>query len=122
MLLVFGSIEIGRSIMALDLLSHAARAGARVGVLPGNGNTDINNAVSTALTSAGVNGASNPSIDVLPQGSQTWTSPGDAGTATTGDAIRVTVNVTYQQVTWLPFNWFVGPSAALSSNVVMIKE
>src|SRR6266851_3660564 len=50
LLLVFGSIDFGRSIMVLDLLSHAARTGCRTGVLAGNGNNEINSAVSTALT------------------------------------------------------------------------
>jgi Flp pilus assembly protein TadG len=122
LLLVFGSIDFGRSIMVLDLLSHAARTGCRTGVLTGNGNTEINNAVSTALTSTGITGAPNPAIDVLPQGSQTWVSPGNAGTAVKGDSVRVTVSIKYTQVTWLAFNWFMGPNATLSSSVVMTKE
>jgi Flp pilus assembly protein TadG len=122
LLLVFGSIDFGRIIMVLDLLSHAARTGCRTGVLAGNGNNEINSAVSTALTSTGISGASNPAIDVLPQGSTTWVSPGDAGAAAKGDAVRVTVSIKYTQVTWLAFNWFMGPNATLSSSVVMCKE
>jgi Flp pilus assembly protein TadG len=122
LLLVFGSIDFGRTIMVLDLLSHAARAGCRTGVLASNGNSEINSAVSTALTGTGITGAGNPAIDVLPQGSQSWVSPGDAGAAAKGDAIRVTVSIKYTQVTWLTFNWFMGPDATLSSSVVMSKE
>jgi len=122
LLLVLGSIDLGRGIMVVDLLSHAARAGCRVGVLGGYGNSDINNAVSTALASANISGASSPAIDVLPQATQVWVSPGDAGTAQAGDAIRVTVSVKYQQVSWLAFTWFLSPSASLSSAVVMTKE
>jgi Flp pilus assembly protein TadG len=122
LLLIFGAIDLGRTIMVLDLLSHAARIGCRVGALPGNGNNQIKNAVSVALTDSGITGAPDPAIDVLPQGSSTWVSPGDAGTASSGDAVRVTVSVPYSQVTWVTFNWFMGPSATLSSDVVMNKE
>jgi Flp pilus assembly protein TadG len=122
LLLVFGCIDFGRSIMVLDLLSQAARTGCRTGTLSGNGNNEINSAVSTALISAGITGAPNPAIDVLPQGSQSWVSPGDAGAAVKGDSIRVTVSIKYTQVTWLAFNWFMPPNASLSSRVVMNKE
>src|SRR5262245_28486384 len=122
LLIVFGMIDLGRSIMVLDLLNHAARIGCRVGVLPGNGNTEITNAVNTSLASAGISGARAPTIEVQPQGSSTWTSPGNAGTAMSGDAIRVTVSVPYNKVTWLAFNWFVGSNTILSSSVVMSKE
>jgi Flp pilus assembly protein TadG len=120
--IVFGSIDLGRSIMVLDLITNAARTGCRVGIVSGNGNSDVNNAVSTALANAGISGASSPGIDVMPQGSVTWVSPGDAGSASTGDAIRVTVSVPYNKVTWLTFNWFMGSDAVLSSAVVMSKE
>jgi Flp pilus assembly protein TadG len=120
--LVFGCIDLGRSIMVLDLLTNAARAGCRVGILPSNGNSDIDTAVSNALASGGITTAPDPTIDVMPQGKTKWTSPGDAGSATTGDAIRVTVSVPYTQTNWLAFNWFMPASANLSSAVVMSKE
>jgi Flp pilus assembly protein TadG len=122
LLLVFGTIDIGRTIMVSDLLTHAAATGCRVGVLPGNGNTDINNAVSTALANSGIKGAGPPTIDVMPAGQSTWTSPGDAGSAKPDDALRVTVSVSYKQVSWLSFNWFMAPNATLSGSVVMSKE
>ncbi len=108
--------------MVMDLLANAARAGCRVGVLPTSGNSQINSAVSNALSSGGIANASDPTIDVLPQGSSQWISPGDAGKATTGDAVRVTVSVKYSQVSWLAFSWFIQPDATLSSAVVMTKE
>lgn len=121
-LIVFGAVEFGRAIMVLDLLSHAARSGCRVGVLPGNGNPEMQSAVTTALAAGGINGASAPTIDVMPLGSTAWTSPGDAGAATSGDAIRVTVSVPYQNVSWLGFSWFINGNTSLSSAVVMSKE
>jgi Flp pilus assembly protein TadG len=117
-LVVMGMIELGRSIMVLDLLNHAAR----VGILPANGNTEITNAVDSSLASSGIQGADAPVIDVKPEGSDTWISPGNAGTATTGAAIRVRVSVKYNKVTWLASTWFVGSNTNLSSNVVMSKE
>jgi Flp pilus assembly protein TadG len=121
-LIVLGTIDLGRTIMVLDLLNHAARVGCRIGVLPGNGTTEITNGVNAALAGAGISGANEPAIDVQPRGSGTWVSPGDAGAATTGDAIRVTVSVAYKKVTWLAFTSFVGSDTNLSSTVVMCKE
>lgn len=121
-MIVVASVELGRSVMVLDLLSHAARTGCRAGVLPSNGNGDVATAVNNSLAAAGISGAGTPAIDVLPQGTTTWTSPGDAGNANTGDAVRVTVSVPYARVSWLGFNWFMSSGAKLSSSVVMCKE
>jgi hypothetical protein len=122
LLILLGTIDLARCFMVLDLLTHAAATGCRTGVLPGNGNSAIDSAVSTALTSAGINGALAPLIEVQPQGQTAWTSPGDAGAAQPGDAVRVTASVSYRQVSWLPFKWVVSPNATLSSSVVMCKE
>ena len=122
LMIVFVSIDLGRSIMVLDLLNHAARQGCRVGVLPGNGNSDITNGVNTSLDNVGIKVPQPPGIDVLPLGSSSWESPGNAGNAKTGDAIRVTVSISYKNVTWLAFNWFMDSKAKLSGTVVMCKE
>src|SRR5579885_1717076 len=121
-MIVVGSIELGRSMMVLDLLNNAARLGCRVGVLPCNGNSDITTAVTNALSGTGVQGAAAPVIEVLPQGTSKWVSPGDAGSAVQGDTVRVTVSVPYKNVSWLGFNWFMSSSATLTGKIAMTKE
>ncbi len=46
--LVLGVVEVGRALMVQHLLTNAARAGARTGIIEGKGNTDITSAVNTA--------------------------------------------------------------------------
>jgi Flp pilus assembly protein TadG len=121
-MIAVGSIELGRSMMVLDLLNNAARLGCRMGVLPGNGNSDITTAVTNALSDTGVQGAAAPVIEVLPQGTSNWVNPGDAGSAVQGDTVRVTVSVAYKNVSWLGFNWFMSSGATLSGKIAMTKE
>src|SRR5262249_62283771 len=65
--LALGIIEFGRAMMVLELLNNAARAGCRAGVLSGSSNTDVNSAITTALTGSGVN---SPSTTIDVNGSQ----------------------------------------------------
>ena len=98
--LVLGIIEFGRAMMVLELLNNAARAGCRAGVLSGSSNTDVNSAITTALTGSGVN---SPSTTIDVNGSQA-----DVSTAQTGDTISVSVSVGADAVTWLPVPQFLG--------------
>ena len=111
--LVLGIIEFGRAMMVLELLNNAARAGCRAGVLSGSSNTDVNSAITTALTGSGVN---SPSTTIDVNGSQA-----DVSTAQTGDTISVTVSVGADAVTWLPVPQFLG-GKTLTGIVAMRRE
>jgi Flp pilus assembly protein TadG len=113
---VMGSIEFGRAMMALNLLSNAARNGARAGVIPGTTTQTTKTAATDMLTNAGVTGSSvNASVAVNGDTSA------DASSATTGDSISVTVSVSAGDVTWMPVSWFLG-NATLSQTAVMRRE
>jgi len=92
--LVFGIIDIGRGFMVQSLLNNAARAGCRVGILPGKATSDIQAAVNGAVAGQGINGASTA---VLVNGSAV-----DASTAGSRDQITVTVSVPVGSISWLP--------------------
>jgi len=111
--LALGIIEFGRAMMVLELLNNAARAGCRAGVLNGSSNTDVNSAITTALTGSGVN---SPSTTIDVNGSQA-----DVSTAQTGDTISVTVSVGADAVTWLPVPQFLG-GKTLTGIVAMRRE
>ena len=111
--LVLGIIEFGRAMMVLELLNNAARAGCRAGVLGGSSNTDVNSAITTALTGSGVN---SPSTTIDVNGSQA-----DVSTSQTGDTISVTVSVGADAVTWLPVPQFLG-GKTLTGIVAMRRE
>ena len=111
--LALGIIEFGRAMMVLELLNNAARAGCRAGVLSGSSNTDVNSAITTALSGSGVN---NPSTTIDVNGSQA-----DVATAQTGDTISVTVSVGADAVTWLPVPQFLA-GKTLTGIVAMRRE
>jgi hypothetical protein len=98
-IIVLGMIELGRGFMVQHLLLGAARQGARVGILPGNGNTDISTAVGNVLTPAGI---TTDNITVTVNDGVM-----DASTATTGQDITVNVSVPANTVSWLPFSQYI---------------
>src|SRR5262249_9583400 len=112
-LLLLGMIEFGRGFMVSELLTNAARAGCRVGVLNGSSNDTITTSVTNALTSAGITGAT---TTVQVNGAVA-----DANPACTGDAVTVLVEIPYSRVTWLPLNPFLGDKT-LRATVVMRRE
>jgi Flp pilus assembly protein TadG len=114
-LLVLGSIEFGRAMMVSEFLAHAARSGARVGVLSSGTNATVTSAVDAQLTSAQIP-TTGRQLTILVNGSA-----GDVSTAATGSEIKVTVSIPAANTSWLPVDSFVG-STTLSSSVVMRKE
>jgi Flp pilus assembly protein TadG len=113
---VLGSIEFGRVMMSLNTLSNAARNGARVGVIPGNTNTNVQTAVNNLLDGAGID-HTKASTTVLVNGSQA-----DVSSGTNGDSITVTVSISANNVSWLAKPWFLGSNPTLSQTAVMRHE
>jgi len=108
-LLIFGMIEYGRMVMVQQVITNAAREGARKGVLDGSTNSDVTTVVSNYLTSASISGAT------------TTVTPTNPSNATYGGTVTVTVSVPYSSVSWLPHNfWLV--SKKLTATSVMRRE
>jgi Flp pilus assembly protein TadG len=105
-LLVFGMIEFGRMVMVQQLLTNAAREGARVGVLDSSTSTEVSNAVKSYLTAAKIN---NPTITCTP------TNP---SSATYGQPVTVTVSIPFNQVSWLPSPMFLGGQSMTASSAM----
>lgn len=97
-LFVLGVVEVSRGLMMHHLLVNAARQGCRTGILPSSGNTQVNTAVSTALTPAGIN---SPTVSVRVNGVVQ-----DSSTAKSGDEVTVSVLVPFNSVSWLPGTQF----------------
>jgi Flp pilus assembly protein TadG len=112
--MILGMIEIGRAMMVTDLLNSAARNGARTAVLQGSDNTMVTTTVNDSLTGTGVSGAS---TTILVNGTAA-----DVSTAAVGDAVTVSVNVPFRNVTWLPVSLFMAENATLGGRVVMRRE
>ena len=107
-LFVFGMIEFGRMLMVQQLITNAAREGARVAILPGSTTSQVNTAVTNYLTGS-VSGAT---ISV---------NPDPPTSATYGSAVTVTVSVPFSSVSWTPKPFFLG-STTMKTQCVMRTE
>ena len=115
LLLVLGVIEFGRAMMVVQILTTAAREGARAGVLPKGTNSAITTAVTSQLSVNAVP-ATHLSTVVLVNGAAA-----DASTAGTGASIDVKVTLPFQDVSWLSTPFMLG-SKNLSGRAVMRRE
>jgi Flp pilus assembly protein TadG len=109
LLVILGMIEMARMSMANQLLTNAARAGARVAVVPGNTATDVSTAVQTLLNSGGI---------------ATYTltiTPADPTTTTLGNPVTVSVSTAFTNVSWLSKPLFLG-SVTLTASSTMSSE
>jgi Flp pilus assembly protein TadG len=115
MLVVLGIIEFGRAMMVSNLLTSAAREGAREAALPDRNDTEVKAVVVNRLNASSIPAVTGD-VKVLVNGVEK-----DAATAATGDTIIVTVTVTVQKVTWLPTSFFKSTDQ-LQGQAVMRRE
>src|SRR5205809_603029 len=88
-LLFLGMIEFGRMVMVQQIITNAAREGARIAIIPGATTSQVVTAVNTYLTSTSIKGA-------------TATVSPDPTSATYGSSITVNVSLPYTAVSWVP--------------------
>jgi Flp pilus assembly protein TadG len=96
LLFVFGMIEYGRMVMVQQIITNAAREGARVGVLDNSTSTTVSTAANKYLTSAGISSATIAA------------SPNPPSSATYANPVSVTVSVPFNSVSWLPSPMYLG--------------
>src|SRR5260370_27283093 len=96
-MMVLGIFEFGRTCMVKELLTEAARRGCRQGIIEGTSTQQIQTAVTTFLTKAGINGESVcVSINDSPAGTV------EAKNQPAYTELTVTVSVPAQSVSRLP--------------------
>ncbi len=115
-LLVFGILEVGRFLNTQQVLTNAAREGARWAVAPQAGTNnlplaDVQSRVQEFLDSANITLSSPPTVTTLDAGS-CW----DGSTSCT----KVTVQITYPLISGL--GWFSALEVPLSGQAVMRNE
>ena len=91
-LLVFGIIEMGRAIMVNQVITNAAREGARRAVIPGATDAQVNGRVGKYLADAGITG-STTTIKVNGSAASLSTAPSRA-------EVEVAVSVPYSEVSF----------------------
>lgn len=109
-MLVLGMIEFGRMLMVQQIVTNAAREGARKAILPGATETLVSYTVETYLNNSGIK-------------SHTFSVSPSPAAASPASPIMVTVRVPYEKVTWLPIGtvtWL--KDKAITASVEMRKE
>ena len=115
LMLILGIIEFGRAMMIANLVSNAAREGARMAVLDGSTNTEVNNAVETFLQSAIGSGVSAADIDVTITVTAAAGNPNPANNvanAISRDLITVKVQLPFNRVALIPGDYLAGKQLA----------
>jgi len=108
-LLVFGLLEYGRMVMVQQVLTNATREGARMGVLDGATASEVTTFVEDYLEGASIDGG-DVTID-----------PPEPSDAAFGEPVTVTVDVPFDQVTWLPSPMYLH-GQTLSASTSMRRE
>lgn len=110
LLILVSIIEFGRVFMVYQMVTSAAREGARMAVLPGADNAKVMERINEELTHAG-----------LAADSVTFT-PADVETADQNDPVTVQVQINYESIAMVP-GFIPGLSGlTLQGSVVMRKE
>jgi Flp pilus assembly protein TadG len=108
--MVFGIVEFGRLVMVQQVITNASREGSRRGVIDGASTDDVETAVNNYLSGAAI---SSSTVTVSPN------PPSSAGF---GQPITVTVQVAYDDVSWLPAPFLVDANSNLTASSVMSRE
>lgn len=109
LLLLFGIFEFGRLVMVQQLITNAAREGARMAVIDGANDANIQTDIQTRLAGSHVPSAT---CTVYPKIVDT----------VNGDRKRVTVSVPFSQVSWLPVRMLPMTPTTLQAECVMRME
>jgi Flp pilus assembly protein TadG len=114
-LLMLGMVELGRAVMVMQIVTNAAREGARFAVIDGPASSPttaavVQNYVATYLTSAG-----------LPSSAATILVDPEPSSATDGTQVTVTVSIPYSAVSWIPATRFM-TGRTLSARVIMCRQ
>lgn len=116
LLMIFGMIELGHLVFTRHTLTGAARNGARVAIVPGTSNTDVENAVGQMMTASGfADGEYTVHIE------DTAGVAMDVSSAARGDEVMVRVQCTWGTVGIRPLG-VVPADRTLQGVVVMTKE
>ena len=108
-MVVLGIIEFGRMAMVQQVITNAAREGARIAVLDGATAAKVQNRVEDYLRSG-----------TIKVGSVTVT-PDPPDTAGYGEPVSVAVIVSFDEVSWLPAPFMLG-GKTLRAEAVMRRE
>jgi Flp pilus assembly protein TadG len=102
---MLGMIELGRAIMVGQLVTNAAREGARLAIIDGSTNTQVTDAVKSFLTGAAGVPAGDITVTITVSGSS---SGNQLSNAKPRDLVTVNVSVPFSKVSYLPAKYMAG--------------
>lgn len=121
MMVILGIVEFGRAMMVSQLVTSAAREGARIGVVDGNANSDIESYVENFLSeAAGVSSEYITTTVTITPGPGSTTSGNEVGNAQARDMVKVEVAVPFDRVSYIPGDYLTGKN--LRSSATMRHE
>jgi len=114
--LIFGMVECSRGMMVWHATTGAARAGARLGIIPTSSSADVQEAARAFLTASGID-AQNARVSVLLDGEV-----GDPSAATRGQMVQVDVAIDYADVSFVGNANFFTDDAEITGSCIMRTE
>lgn len=114
--LLLGMIEFGRALMVGQLVTNAAREGARAAIVDGSTNTSVSTDVKNFLTSTTGVGAGDVTVNITVAG----VANGSVATAAAKDMVTVEVIIPFSKVSYLPATYLT--SANLQGKAAMRHE
>lgn len=109
LMLVLGIIEFGRALTVMNLVTNAAREGARMAVIDGTTNSDVTTAVSTFLNQAIGKSASSATTTITVTAATGNPDPANqVGSALPRDLVTVKVQIPFNSVALIPGKYLTG--------------
>ena len=110
-LVTLGIIEFGRAMMVAQMVTTAAREGARLGIMTGKTNADVTNAVNQFMLDAVNVTPDKFSMTITVTPAPDNPSPAnEVGNANTGDLVEVVILVPFDNVSYISPDWLSGRS------------
>lgn len=118
---VLGIFEFGRAMMASNMITNAAREGARISILDGSTNTDVQNAINDFLTgSLGVSSSVITTSITITPATGNADPGGQVGNCHSRDLVKIKVTIPFDKVSLIPGTYLAGKT--LSGQAAMRHE
>ena len=116
--LVYGIIEFGRGFMVSQLVTNAAREGARRAILDGSTNSDITSFIQTYLQQSANVSAADAVVTITVTAAAGNPNPGNSLAATKSkDLVAVKVDVPFDKVAYLSGKYLNGKTLTATSSM-----
>ena len=118
MMVTLGIIEFGRAMMVGQLITNAAREGARLGIIDGNTNAEVIASIQSFLQQSANIPAADLTIDITVTPEQGNPDPGnEVSNALPKDLVSVYVSVPFDKVSYISGNYLNGKTLSGRSSM-----